>query len=1267
MSVSTSGRTWDDASSPAAIQLVRRFEVAWRDAEGGGTGRHPTPDDFLSGSSIESPGARLALLRADLALRREAGEAVDASWYREHYPDLESESLVALIYEEFCLREEDGEEPDPADYFARYPDVASQLRRVLDIHGLVGTGQTTISHAVSTPQIPFPEAGQTIAGFHLVEELGRGAFARVFRAEERQLADRPVALKVARNGSREPQTLARLQHTHIVPVHSTRTDPATGLHLLCMPYFGRVTLAQILADPKVQVARHGADLVDALDRLEPAESPEIAHGAGRAALAWRTYAQAIAWWGARMAEALDHAHERGVLHRDIKPSNVLVTGDGMPMLLDFNLAKESLIDEAERGSDTLGGTLDYMAPEHLEALADGLSDRVDARSDVYGLGVVLYEALMGERPFTTPRGARSAAELLLKAADERRVEAPWLRESHPEVPVPLEAVVRRCLAPDPKDRFASAAQLAHDLQAVADDRPLRSTKEPLTSRAVRWARRNRRSLAMALPVVVAVLIAATVTYRDYESRLSEYEGADKIISVAEANYRDGKFEDALSGFDAASKITTKSSLRDLHRKAREGWRKANEVKMARDAAIAFFKEADPLRYRLSGLVGDPAAAFADVKKLMGRFYILQNENWTKLPEVATLLSEEQRLRLVKEANELLFLWAVARGDAGDKTHVEDALAVCRKALDFAEYKGSWQALANLLLKSLGRESEVALVVLDPEQEQKEKKKGEGSEDRALAEDEAEARRTKKDQEWALACFMWGYLKQYERRSDQALYWFRRSVLVEPHDYWHQFYLGYAAHTAQLHDEARTHYEAAVALDNPSPWIHFNLGLLHRDQRNWTSAIAELDIAIKGFKGKPEERRAKFARGFVRQFMGNYQGAREDYNEVIADSSSPDASLARLNLAQIDADSGQIGTAMREYTSLLEDNPADTQARQGRALLQMRQGQAEAAEADLDELLLQTTGREDSFRAQALASRAMVRLVLGKPAEAEADALAALRIEPIPSHERLWTRTLFALGKVRELRIDRPEDIENLPIRGKGLRSGMRAAVELLGPDANGTGAAALRALQNRAILLAALGDPGAVREANRAVALSPLSAQTHLVRARVRRYRGEIQEALADTHAGLEIQPDSAKLWELKGSLNLTAGNPRQALADLNRALMLGGGEFVRPSRAKALMALGDPAGAVRDWSLVLSRDPENPVAFLGRSRANFALNRWNQGFADLEQAAVWAGDRPEIVVQVALESLRYLPLHPEQGERVKALGRRAFRAILTSFTPRSA
>ena len=261
MNVATSGRTWEDASSPAALRLTRRYEQAWQEAERAG---YPLdPGEFLATAARprRSPGARLAILRTDLSLRWDAGDRVGVQWYLDRFPDLGEEACVALIYEEFCLREEEGEAIDPAEFLARHARFAEPLRRVLEIHRLIGSAtastltslqQSSVSvspaAAGTAAQPGFPEAGQTIGGFYLVEELGRGAFARVFLARERQLADRLVALKVTRRGSREPQALARLQHTHIVPVHSHRVDPATGLHLLCMPYFGRVTLARLLAD-----------------------------------------------------------------------------------------------------------------------------------------------------------------------------------------------------------------------------------------------------------------------------------------------------------------------------------------------------------------------------------------------------------------------------------------------------------------------------------------------------------------------------------------------------------------------------------------------------------------------------------------------------------------------------------------------------------------------------------------------------------------------------------------------------------------------------------------------------------------------------------------------------------------------------------------------------------------------------------------------------------------------------------------------------------
>ena len=573
MSVSSAGRrTWEEASSPTAVRLAREYEQAWRDSDH--LRRRPDPQDFLeaAGTVADGQGTRLALFRADLTLRWESGQKVGAQWYLDRYRDLSEDTIVALIYEEFCLREEDEEGPEPADFLARFAAVAGPLRRVLDIHQLVGSGSSGTplfaeAGAATGSVVEFPEAGQTIAGFHLVEELGRGGFARVFLARERQLADRLVALKVTRRGSREPQTLARLQHTHIVPVYSHQVDPVTGLNLLCMPFFGRTTLAQVLADGLMHEPRSGAELMEALDRLEPGEGvPAAGPSAGRAALMHRSYEQAIAWWGARLAEALDHAHDRGVLHRDIKPSNVLVTSDGMPMLLDFNLAREPVTEGgSSAGAATLGGTVDYMSPEHLRALADGGPEEVDARADIYGLGVVLFEALTGERPFPSPRHNSSVFEALHRAAKDRERGAPRPRAIVWEIPASLDAVVRRCLEPQPDKRYQSATDLAADLNAVSKDFPLLHSREPWPSRIYGWIRRRRRRLAMTAAAFVAVSLILAVALGYLLEKADNTKLLREDLNKGAVSFKLGEYKLAMQQLDATIGLIDHFDKMDVRR------------------------------------------------------------------------------------------------------------------------------------------------------------------------------------------------------------------------------------------------------------------------------------------------------------------------------------------------------------------------------------------------------------------------------------------------------------------------------------------------------------------------------------------------------------------------------------------------------------------------------------------------------------------------------------------------------------------------------
>ena len=142
-----------------------------------------------------------------------------------------------------------------------------------------------------------------------------------------------------------------------------------------------------------------------------------------------TYVEASVWIVARLAEGLEHAHSRGILHRDLKPSNILIAADGTPMLLDFNLAADSTstsVNEGEGDRALLGGTLPYMAPEHLDAFnPKGHTDAsaVDARSDVYGLGLILWEMIAGQHPFGDPPGGMPLVDVVNAMTDERRQRA----------------------------------------------------------------------------------------------------------------------------------------------------------------------------------------------------------------------------------------------------------------------------------------------------------------------------------------------------------------------------------------------------------------------------------------------------------------------------------------------------------------------------------------------------------------------------------------------------------------------------------------------------------------------------------------------------------------------------------------------------------------------------------------------------------------------------------------------------------------------------
>jgi serine/threonine protein kinase len=319
--------------------------------------------------------------------------------------------------------------------------------------------------------------GQIIGDFEIVDLLGRGAAGAVYLARQQSLGRR-VALKITQNIGNEARTMATLEHPHIVQVFSETLDEVGGMRMLCMQYVPGATLAAVLT--RLREAPHarlsGAALLAAIDELAGGEAVlDVDALRDRARLAAANYVEAVCWIVARIAEALHFAHRCGVLHRDIKPANILLDPYGRPLLADFSLAQMSLVQpEVEStafagkasGDTVFGGTLAYMAPEHLAAFnpaRDTGPESVDERSDIYSLGIVLYEMLALRLPYQMPRGNQLDPQTLEIMEQARRSLSVSVPPELSEISFALKSTLARCLAGDPTQRYASAQQLADAL------------------------------------------------------------------------------------------------------------------------------------------------------------------------------------------------------------------------------------------------------------------------------------------------------------------------------------------------------------------------------------------------------------------------------------------------------------------------------------------------------------------------------------------------------------------------------------------------------------------------------------------------------------------------------------------------------------------------------------------------------------------------------------------------------------------------------------
>lgn len=311
--------------------------------------------------------------------------------------------------------------------------------------------------------------GDRFDDFDILGILGRGSFGVVYLARQVSL-DRRVALKISPTRGQEGRVLARLQHPHIVTVHSQQARD--GLRILCMQYVPSVPLDDLLRRLAARGSSWtGAELLAAIDRAETGTADfDPAQLEDRQMLASLDHVGGVCFLGSRLASALAHAHRQGVLHRDVKPANVLVSHYGRPLLLDFNMAAADMAADGEEAM--FGGTLPYMAAEHLAAFDPGdatAAAAVTEAADQYSLAVLVFELATGRLPFPAPRrGDVSFAERLrTMAAERRRLDAIWTDPLWRDEPI-LTTVLRRALAVEPADRWPSCDALAAALEDAAD-------------------------------------------------------------------------------------------------------------------------------------------------------------------------------------------------------------------------------------------------------------------------------------------------------------------------------------------------------------------------------------------------------------------------------------------------------------------------------------------------------------------------------------------------------------------------------------------------------------------------------------------------------------------------------------------------------------------------------------------------------------------------------------------------------------------------------
>jgi WD40 repeat protein/serine/threonine protein kinase len=464
-----------------------RFEAAWQGAT------PPQMEDFLADVAAEQVEPLMReLLRVEIQVLGQMGQPLKVRPYYERFPD-----QIVLIDECFknVINAMAPAESDQNTVVSATESAGPEA----DTHAPPIQGTLLGSDALKVGGASL--VGKLFGDYELLAEIARGGMGVVYKARQRSL-NRTVALKMILTGElaseeevarfhTEAESAAGLKHPNIVNIHDVGVE--AGHHFFSMDYIEGRNLEELILENPLPARQAASYLLE-------------------------------------IAEAIEYAHQQGILHRDLKPSNILIDHTGAPQITDFGLAKQLQKDGQLTGTGQLLGTPAYMPPEQ----AAGERELFAPAMDVYSLGAILYELITGRPPFR----AESTLELVIQVLELDPI-APRLM--NPNIPRDLETICLKCLAKDPQRRYTSAAALAADLDRWLNNQPIHARPVSSLERAWRWCRRRPAVAGLSVAVALAIIAGTSISW--YYAIQAQQEASIAVLAKQEAT----------SGFEEAQK------------------------------------------------------------------------------------------------------------------------------------------------------------------------------------------------------------------------------------------------------------------------------------------------------------------------------------------------------------------------------------------------------------------------------------------------------------------------------------------------------------------------------------------------------------------------------------------------------------------------------------------------------------------------------------------------------------------------------------------